>query len=193
MKSQPNIQKRFSDPRCGLLAFWLFILMFTCPAQAEGPSRAELEAAFLYKFIAYVDWPAKSLDGPDAPFVIGVLGNDPFGKVLDDSVAGEKIHGHAIEVRRYTNVNQVTHCHILFIGNSEAPRLQAILDKLKGRSILTVSDLPDFARAGGIVGFVSQNNKIRFQINHDAAQQAKLSISAKLLQLAQIVRTSKRS
>jgi hypothetical protein len=192
MKSYPPIQK-LGDPRCGLLALWLFILMFACPAQAQSPSRAELEAAFLYKFIAYVDWPPQTLDGPEAPFVIGVLGNDPFGKILDDNVAGEKVRGHSIEVRRYRSMNEVNRCQILFIASSEAPKLQSILDKIKGRSILTVSDLPDFARAGGMVGFVSQNNKIRFQINHDAALQAKLSISAKLLQLAQIVRTGKRS
>jgi hypothetical protein len=192
MKGLRTILKQFGKPGFGLLALWLFMLMFVSPAKAQSPSRADLEAAFVFKFIAYVDWPPRSLDGPDAPFVIGVLGNDPFGRTLDENVAGEKAKGRHIEVRRFSNVSQIDRCHILFIGSSEGGRLGTILDKLRGRSILTVSDLPDFARQGGMIGFISQNNKIRFQINHEAAQQAKLSISAKLLQLAQIVRTNKR-
>jgi hypothetical protein len=167
----------------------LTVAIFLCcsPVLAQAPSSLQVEAAFLFKFIGYVDWPEQALGSPDKPFVIGVLGTDPFGASIDEDARDEKAKGRKIEVHRYSSVGQISNCQILFISSSESRRLPSILDKLKGRSILTVSDLPDFARAGGMIGFVTQNNKIRFQINRDAAQQARVNISAKLLQLAQIV------
>jgi hypothetical protein len=175
-----------------LYLLWLFICAGGVPVQAEAPSRAQLEAAYLYKFLPYVEWPAQSFESADSPFVIGILGSDPFGRALDDLVAGEKIKGRAIEVRHFTGVSHVGKCQVLFIGTSESARLPGILDKLRHRSILTVSELPDFARGGGMIGLVNQGNKIRFQINLDAAQQAEITISSKLMQLAQNVYSNKR-
>ncbi len=172
----------------------LMMVAFVCcfAVRAEAPTRAQLEATFLYKFLQYVEWPATAHSNADGPYVIGVLGSDGLGGALDEIVAGEQLNGRKIEARRLSSVSQAANCHIVFISSSEAGRLPSILDKLKGKSILTVSDIPDFAQRGGMIGFYDQDRKIRFQINIDAAQQAKLSISAKLLQLAKIVHGSER-
>lgn len=172
------------------MAMAAFVCCFA--VRAEAPTRAQLEATFLFKFLQYVEWPSRAFPGVDAPYIIGVLGNDPVAASLDEIVAGEQLKGRRIETRHCSTVSQVGRCHVLFIASSEAARLPSILDKLKGRSILTVSDSPDFAQRGGMIGFFDQDRKIRFQINMDAAQGAGLSISSKLLQLAQIVHTSER-
>jgi hypothetical protein len=175
-----------------MLAMAMVAFVFCCAVRAEAPTRVQLEATFLYKFLQYVEWPAKAHATADGPYVIGILGSDGMGSALDEIVAGEQLNGRKIEARHFSNVSQALNCHVLFISSSESGRLPAILDKLKGKSILTVSDMPDFAQRGGIIGFYDQDRKIRFQINIDAAQHAKLSISAKLLQLAQIVHTGER-
>jgi hypothetical protein len=127
-----------------------------------------------------------------SPIIIGVLGVDPFGSVLDETVQGEIVKGRRIEVRRYRKVGEISDCHILFISSSEASKVSSILASLKGRSILTVSDAEGFASAGGMIRFITDKNKIRFRINTDATKAANLSISSKLLQLAEIVDAEKR-
>ena len=123
--------------------------------------------------------------------IIGVLGDDPFGSILEDTVAGELVKDRRLEVRRFKNVKEIKECHILFISRSESNKIKSILASLNGRSILTVGDVEDFALKGSIVRFVTENNKIRFRVNLDAAKAANLSISSKLLQLAEIVPTQK--
>ncbi len=192
MNSQQINRLRQYRPSGRLYLFWLFIFACVFPVQAQAPSRAQLEAAYLYKFLPYVEWPSQSFESADGPFVICILGTDPFGRALDDLVEGEKVKGRPIEIRRLSSLSRVGKCQVLFIGASESGRLPGILDKLRHRSILTVSELPDFARSGGMIGLVNQNNKIRFQINLDAAKQAEITISSKLMQLAQNVFSNKR-
>jgi hypothetical protein len=175
-----------------MLAMAMIAFVCCCAVKAEAPTRAQLEATFLYKFVQYVDWPANAFPGADTPYVIGIIGNDPLGGALDETVAGEQWKGRRIEARRFSSPSQVGKCNVLFISSSEAVHLPAILDKVKGRAILTVSDIPEFAQRGGMIGFFDQDRKIRFQINIDASHEAGLSISSKLLQLAQIVHTSPR-
>jgi len=170
----------------------LVAFVFCCAVQAQAPTRAQIEATFLFKFLEYVEWPATSVSSPESPYIIGVLGSDPIATAVEQTVTGEQIRGHHIEARRFVDASHIGKCHILFIASSSASRLPAILDKLKGRGILTVSDIPDFAAQGGMVGFVERDRKIRFQINVDAAREGGVIISAKLLQLAQIVHSSAR-
>ena len=170
------------------------IAFICCAVNAEIPTRAQLQATFLFKFLQYVDWPAKAFSSAESPYIIGVIGNgnEPLLAALQDTVAGEQWKQRRIEAKHLSNLSQAGKCHIVFISSSEAAHLPAILDKLKGRSILTVSDIPEFAQRGGMIGFFDQDRRIRFQINIDAAQEARLSISSKLLQLAQIVHSSPR-
>ena len=170
--------------------FTLF-LAFYAHGQTASPEY-KLKAVFLYNFVQFVDWPETAFADPQSPFIIGVLGSDPFGGTLEETVAGEIVKNRKIEVRRYKKVKDIESCHVLFLSASEASQFNSILAGLKGRSILTVSDTEKFARNGGMVRFVTENNKIRFRINLEVTRTEKLLISAKLLQLAEIVSTETR-
>jgi len=176
----------------GVLKLFAGALLLACavltarPALA-APTTSEVEAVFLFNFSQFVDWPPQAFPQPDSPIVIGVLGSDPFDGTLDDVVRGEMVKGRPLVVRRFQRVEQFTDCHILFISRSERPRLEPIVQMLKGRSILTVSDLDEFATQGGVIGFVLLDNKIRLRVNLQAAKEAGLTLSSKLLRPAQIV------
>jgi uncharacterized protein DUF4154 len=161
--------------------------MLTAGPALAAPTTSEVEAVFLFNFSQFVDWPPQAFPQPDSPIVIGVLGSDPFDGTLDDVVRGEMVKGRPLVVRRFQRVEQFTDCHILFISRSERPRLEPIVQMLKGRSILTVSDLDEFATRGGVIGFVLLDNKIRLRVNLQAAKDAGLTLSSKLLRPAQIV------
>jgi hypothetical protein len=176
---------------------WLcgFVLLgFATPAvAAEGAPSAEyqLKAVFLFNFAQFVEWPAQAYRDAQAPLVIGILGEDPFGAFLDRLVRGEKVGDRPLIVRRFQRVDDITECHILFISRSEAPTLSQVLGRLKGRSLLTVSDVDTFTRQGGIVRFVTENGKIRLRINVEAAKACELTISSKVLRPAMIVTADK--
>ena len=160
-------------------------------ADAGSPAASEyqIKAVFLFNFSEFVDWPAGSFAAQDSPFVIGILGTDPFGPSIDDAVRGEKVNGRPIAIRRFNRVEDAEGCHILFIGKSEASQLGAILSALRGRSILTVSDAQDYCSRGGMIELYTDRNKVRLRVNPKAAKEAGLSISSKLLRPAQIVDT----
>src|SRR5205814_1992059 len=142
--------------------------------QAKLTRESDLKAAFLFNFSQFVAWPEQAFPEGTAPFVIGVLGDDPFGKSLDEIVANELAHGHKIVVRRYRNVRETKDCHILYVSPSETPRLQSIFEFVAGKHILAVGDAEGFATGGGAVRFVVQENKLRLRINMEAARAAKL-------------------
>ncbi|MCW3110007.1 MAG: YfiR family protein, partial [Segetibacter sp.] len=155
---------------------------------AQTSREYNIKAVFLYNFTQFVEWPSNTFPGPDAPFIIGILGDDPFHSSIDEAVANEKAKGHPIIVQRYRNVKDINNCHILFISNTESGKLREILAALASKNILTVSDIPDFATTGGIIRFITKENKIKLQINLPASKDADLNISSKLLQVAEIVR-----
>ncbi|MGH7484280.1 MAG: YfiR family protein [bacterium] len=157
------------------------------PAEAAVAKQYQVKAVFLFNFAQFVDWPPDAFPGPDSPFVIGVLGADPFGTALDQVVANERILDRAVVVRRFRDIQDVSLCHILFISASEAPRLGRILRACQGRSILTVGYMESFAESKGIIQFVLVNNRLRLRINAAAARSANLSISSQLLRQAELV------
>jgi uncharacterized protein DUF4154 len=160
-------------------------------AQAVAPAEYQLKAVFLFNFAQFVEWPTEAFPEARTPLIIGVLGQDPFGAYLDETVRGETVNGRPLAVQRYLRVDEVKTCHILFVSRSEVNRLEPILTHLKGRNILTVSDAVGFAELGGIIRFVTERNKIRLRINLEAAKGANLTISSKLLRPAEIVTTGK--
>jgi len=176
---------------------WLcgFVLLgFAPPAVAAGSAPSaeyQLKAVFLFNFAQFVEWPAQAYRDAQAPLVIGILGEDPFGAFLDQLVRGEKVGDRPLIVRRFQRVDDIDECHILFISRSEAATLTQVLGRLKGRSLLTVSDLDTFTRQGGIVRFVTENGKIRLRINVEAAKACELTISSKILRPAMIVTADK--
>ena len=118
--------------------------------------------------------------------IIGVLGNDPFGAYLDETVRGEKVNDRPLVVQRYRRVGEIKNCHVLFISQSETDRLEQILASLKGRNILTVGDMDDFTARGGMIRLFNEKNKIRMSINLETVRAANLTISAKLLRVAEL-------
>jgi hypothetical protein len=176
---------------------WLIIVGAVCvvaggipnaQAGSSPPGEYEVKAAFLYNFAKFVEWPAEAFDDADAPLTIGVLGEDPFGDTLEQTVKGKTANGRKLAIRRFHKVRDLQPCHILFISSSEKRHLSEILDRLKGSSVLTVGEVEGFAKRGGVINFFVEDNRIRFEVNVDAAKRAKLKMSSKLLRLARIVR-----
>ncbi len=147
-----------------------------------------LKALFLYNFGGYIEWPADAFRGSQDPFVIGILGSAPLDQTLREISATRKIAGRAIVVEKFSSADKVTLCQILFIGRDVSPQQQrAAVDKLKHHHVLIVGESEGFAGRGASVNFFFEANKIRFEINLDAAKEEQLKISAKLLALAKIV------
>jgi hypothetical protein len=173
---------------CRLAAMALAILAGT---KANAQVQAQVKAVFLFNFTQFVVWPMEVYQAADDPLIIGILGEDPFGRALDEAVRGEKIGTHALALRRYRRVEEIEGCHILYISRSEEARLESIFARLKGRTILTVGDSEGFARRGGMIRFVIENNKVRMRINVEEATAVGLTISSKLLRPAEIIGTRK--
>ena len=156
-------------------------------SQGDAVREYQIKAAFLFNFTQFVEWPDYSLPEATAPLVIGVLGEDPFGNYLHKIVSTEKVNDHPLIIQHYDNAEEIKACHILFINVSEPGKLKETIAALKGRSILTVSDDREFIEDGGMIRFITKNNKIKIRINDVSAKEAGLTISAKLLSVAEVV------
>jgi hypothetical protein len=167
-----------------ILSLGLLLTATPGRAQAPPPSEYQLKAAFLYNFAKFIDWPAGTYPEDQSPFVIGILGDNPFGNDLERTVTGKRINNHPISILPCDTVTQATNCQILFICTSETKRLPEIFAQLRGTAVLTVGETEQFIEAGGMVNFAQVASKIRFQINDGAARAARLKISSKLLSLA---------
>lgn len=170
-------------PRALLLA--LFFTLWGLLGAAAPVSEYQLKAVFLFNFAHFVEWPAGALTEDNSPFVIGVLGKDPFGSSLDEVVRGETVSRHPLAIERYPDIVRLRNCQILFIPAAELPHLAQILDALKGRSVLTVTDGP--APRGVVIALLKEDSHIRLRIDLAAAKANNLTISSKLLRPAQIV------
>ena len=162
----------------------LLIAATTLAAQGARPSEYQVKAAYLYNFGKFVALPQQASSSKTDTFNICILGQDPFGGVLDSALAGEIIGGKTAVAKRIMNLEEATSCQILFISSSESVRLDRILKALDRNAILTVSDMEKFSQRGGMIQFVSADNKIRFQVNLSAAQNSGLSLSSELLKVA---------
>jgi hypothetical protein len=170
-----------------LLVALLLLRGPTLAAQAVRASEYQVKAVFLFNFAQFVDWPVEAFADSGSPVAICVLGADPFGDFLDQTVRDERVGGRALQVRRYHSVDEINACHIVFISRSEGVPPADILAGLKRRPILTVSDMDGFAERGGIIAFVTDRQRIRLKINVLAAEAAHLTISSKLLRVAEII------
>ncbi len=191
---RPTIQAGRSALRRGLLVFLLLLGLPAAPAAttpAEPSREYQIKAVFLFNFTQFVEWPATAFPSPEAPFVIGLIGDSPFGGYLDDIARGERAYDRPLVVRRCRTVAEAAACQIVFIARSESYRLDQILAALRHRPTLTVGDSPDFTQHGGIVHLLTEQNKIRFRIDLDAARDAQLIISSKLLRAAEVVHEGK--
>lgn len=153
-------------------------------AEESPPSEYQLKAAFLFNFVKFVEWPSAASANPKSPIVIGILGENPFGSDLARTIRGKTVNNRPLEVKEFHSVIETTNCHVLFISASAKKQLPDIFNGLGGVCVLTVGETDGFTQTGGMVNFVLEGNKIRFEIRDDAAKKAGLKISSKLLSLA---------
>ncbi len=177
-----------SNVRSTLAAALLF-LATAGAAFAGGMSREyEIKAAYLYNFINYIQWSEQGLPASVQTITIGVVGESPFGPALVP-LNGKQIKGRTITVKAVSKPEDLQKCQIVFISPSEKQRFPEILESLKDSKILTVSEIDGFAERGGIINFISERNKVRFEINPEAARSKGLTISSELLKLAKLVKS----
>lgn len=176
-----------------LRAFSAFIVLgigFHSPAahsQSGEPAEYQLKAAFLFNFAKFIQWPSASFANPRSEFGICILGDDPFGKSIDDLLRGKTIGDHPVAVTRAKRLQDLAHCQIVFVSSSEKKRVPQILADLNGSNTLAVGETEGFAASGGVIQFTIEEQRVRFIINVDAAQRAGLQISSKVLALARVV------
>jgi hypothetical protein len=168
-------------------AILALVWLFAPSLRAE--SEYDVKAAFLFKFTKFVEWPANAFSGPDAPFVIGIIGHDPFEGGLDRLIEGNTTGNRSLEVRHVnaTDATELRSCQMIFVSASEQRRLPAILAALQNRPVLVVGESEGFASAGGMFGFALRESHLGIEINSAAARQARLKISSQLLNLAKLV------
>ncbi|HEY9509056.1 MAG TPA: YfiR family protein [Verrucomicrobiae bacterium] len=176
--------------RClALLSCWL--LLGPCVVASESDNSVageyEVKAVFLYNFTRFVEWPANAFASSNAPLVIAILGNDPFGDVLDNAVRNEVIRNHPLVVKRFRSGDPVPECQILFICRSEKERLDEILEKLQRAPVLTVADFSRAAERGAMINLIVKDS-VKMEINLPAVTGAGLEISSKLLNIAREVK-----
>jgi len=182
--------------RLGILIVALSVSLSWAPETfAQVPDSSDsseylIKAGFIYNFAKFVEWPAAAFAQPDSPIVIGILGTDPFGSLIDRIVENKKIGARGFVVKRLkwgTDLKDLKECKILFVGASEKAHLDDLVQIVKSLPILTVGETTGFAERGGVIRFVLEDNRVRFEINVEAARQADLTISSRLLTLAKII------
>ena len=177
----------------------LLLLAVTTFLAAGGPARGEegvsgslsdyqVKAAYLYYFTTFVDWPPEAFERTGNELVIGVLGEDPFGEILDATLRGKRVNNRALVARRFASIRDARDSQILFISASERDRIPSILKALDGAAVLTVGDFDGFAIRGGQIAFHTIDRKVRFDINVAAVERSRVKISAQLMKLGRVVR-----
>jgi hypothetical protein len=190
-----KLQRRFPGvwphPPLSLLGIVTLLGLESAGARAQEDRVAyayEIKAAYLFNFAKFVEWPPSPSRNAAEPFRIGVLGEDPFKDTLDRLLRGKLIDRRPFEIRRSRKVEDLKGSHILFISASEKDRVKEILGSISSLPILTVAEMEGFTGSGGAVKFYRQEASIRIEINTDAVARARLKASAKLLQVARLVR-----
>jgi hypothetical protein len=153
-------------------------------ARADVSREYQIKAAFIYNFVQFVDWPEGTFRDAKAPIVIGILGPDPFAGSFDAAMKGRTVGDRAVLVRHFATAADVTPCQVLFVSAAGDDQFAEAVRKLGPVGLLAVGETEQFVNLGGIIRFYEKGNRIRFQINQNAATQAKLRIRAKLLRLA---------
>jgi YfiR/HmsC-like len=174
--------------QCEIAALVCLLFVGSIAFGQQRPSEYQVEAAYLYNFGRFVEWPAKGTTAQTSRFIVCILGEDPFGQALDTTLAGETIGNQRVVARRISSPQMSGDCQILFISSSEANRLNKIIEALDKAAILTVSDIPQFSQHRGMIQFVSEENRIRFEVNLTATQRAGLTLSSELLKVATVIR-----
>jgi len=181
----------FGLPRRAFLGALVgMLLAASLPAQKSKPTENELKAVYLLNFARFTQWPPTAGIEKTGSFLICVIGQDPFGASLDAVLVGESIGGNPVVAKRISKPQDASSCQVLYVSSSEESQLKDVLSALGKASVLTVSDIPQFSRRGGIVQFVMENNRVRFEVNLANANGAGLNLSSELLKVAVTILTS---
>jgi hypothetical protein len=163
-------------------------------AEESSSLEYQVKGAFLVKFGMFVDWAAVSQESKDSgTFIIGILGSDPFGAAFDDAVKKTTVNGRRVVVKRGTTADELNQCQLVFVSALEMSRMADALTQLSANGVLTVGDAPGFASNGGMIGFIKEDGKLRFEFNTSVAEKSGLKISSKLLQVGKVVTDTKTS
>lgn len=174
-------------PRLIAICVALACAAMPAPAQERTLDEYQIKALFIFNLVQFVEWPAGAHQTPDSPIRIGILGDNPFSGTLVAATKNEKVNGRALSVEQITEPTALSDCHVVFVSRSERGRLQAILDVVARRPVLTVGDTPGFAERGGIINFYREGEKVRFELNRSAAHAANLKLSSQLIRLGKQV------
>ncbi len=175
--------------RC-LLALLLIVAWApatTAQAVRQTAREAGVQAAFLYRFTHFAEWPPEAMGGKGDPITMCVTGRDELAEGLEHAVEGRKSRNRPLVVRRVDGPDGAPGCHVLFIGSSDPKAVDRIVAALASQPTLTVGDVPSFARRGGMIHLMREGKRMRFEINRVAAERARIRLSSQLLKLAQIV------
>lgn len=159
---------------------------FPAEPPIPSPSEYQLKAAVMYNFANFVVWPARCFPSAKSPFIIATVGEDPFKGVLEQTVRGKETDGHPFEIRHFKSLAEVRGCHMLFISSTERRKVAEIIEALGEAPVLTVGEMDRFLQTEGMINFLMEGNKVRFEINAEAARKAGLKVSSKLLYLARV-------
>lgn len=173
--------------RTAVLLAALLALPASAGAQQGTYQEHDVKAAFLYNFTKFVEWPPEAFRSPESPMAICVFGEDPFGESLDAVVRGETLNGRRLVVRRTRDLQELRDCQTLFVPGAERERFAEVFSALRDASVLTVGEVDGFLPQGGVIRFVVDQGRVRFEINLDAAERSRLKLSSKLLRLARAV------
>lgn len=165
----------------------LVVGLARCAGQDAASTEYQVKAAYLFNFAKFVEWPAGAFRTPNSPLVICVLGSNPFGSELEGSIAGKTVGGRRLEITHLPRGLDASACQIVFIPSSEKGQVREILQRLTGTNALTVADTSGFIDDGGMINFVWEGDRVRFEANVDAAEHAHLRLSARLLTVAKLV------
>jgi hypothetical protein len=192
--------------KCQTLLAVTLVLFFggTTSSFAQEVEEYHIKAVFLLNLSHFVTWPAETSEiaetsetaetsataEAEKTFVIGIYGPDPFGPILDQAIVGERVHNRSITIKRYSQLSELAlrPCSLLFIHSSKLPEWEQFVQYLAGSPVLTVADSIGFPQQGGMVNLLKKGQTIQIQVNHEAVLKSGLSMSAKLLNLAHIVK-----
>lgn len=164
---------------------WPAVALLCLQASAQQPLEYQVKAAFLLNFTKFIEWPPTAFSKPDAPLALCILGEDPFGSALDHMVAGEVVDGRRLSVERIKQVPAPQSCQVLYVGSPEKETPKILSDV--GPGVLTVGEGAGFLRSGGMIAFVIDGRRVRFDIHQSKAENAGLALSSKLLSVARSV------
>jgi hypothetical protein len=173
---------------CLLLSYLLGGMPTEVRAQGEDDAEYKVKLAFLFNFAQFIQWPPDAFQDANAPLMVCVAGADPFHSEIEQELRGRIVGGHPIEIRKFRSNDQPAVCHIIFIPAGEKKLAEKLVAAAKGSNTLTVGETKGFADMGGVINLTVEQNRLRFEINLDAAMQTRLKISSKLLALAKIVK-----